>query len=356
MTKDLREYLSGWNPELKTVVPAKKAGKNPLVINQNKLRESYDRASQRLNNAREQRPRTVPSPPRLQEVQVQQPFKSIANNIGCDGLDLQYIMEELAGSDNEALIKAFKQFMMIAKLSVGDAMERAAKQRRHVQNTNDVLKEAWRREVERVEKDNTEIQRELERAETAHRKIWIKTLDDLEAALEKDRVVENLHYFDQLFIESLRDKVGKGSVLIRDGKVYPNFKTLKMLKSQVGEEVLKRVKGKIEHHESVQVNRWLNSAKNADLLWEYMNTNAQELGEYEINNLMRIYLAHKKRVVWICRDGVVRDGGPWTEGTPKVEWEDHGYNRYNRSGTHTWDMNVGDVNDVLDLLDTYRRY
>lgn len=335
------QFIPGYSHSMDAIIPKAVEGQRRQVIDLANWKDTFDRVENELKDANGIKLVREPTVPSIRSIPVKEPYNTLATKLGMDPLDLEHIMVELGTTSNDALLKAFKQFVMIAKLSVEHALLDAERIRKDVEHTNATNRERYQRDLEDVRGTNARTVEIKKDAEAAVRKEYLAFVNKLEKMLSKDNTVATLSWSDQCVIEALRGKYGKKTAVIRAGKVTVDFKLLKSLKSEQGKEIIKEAQRRINAYTHDEIYKWVNDRKNVLAIGDLLQKHEHQLGQnkniamtrHEYNDLMRIWLGHMNRIAIIRSDGNVEDGGPYTKGEPKVIWEER--DRWSGGGSYS---------------------
>lgn len=262
---------------------------------------------------------TLPSKPVIVQPSIDRSIQKMAEKIGVDPVDLECIMNELTEEDNEGIVHAFKQFVMMAKLSSQIAMQQAAEIRQTVAEDNRNRQKRWLEQCEFAKQQQAQRDADIKSAYDVADSIWQKVIDQLAVAIQKSNKFSEQPEDIKILISAIRDQGKRQVCKILKDRIHVNFDKLRSFDLNDFRSVLASAAVKETRHTQSYVIDHLR--KNPDLILKMLEE--KKLDYYTKNTLRRLYLEIKKRIVVIYSDGFIEDGGPWKKGEPQVIWLDH---------------------------------
>jgi hypothetical protein len=263
-----------------------------------------------------------------------EPYRSLGKKYNVCGVELEFIMKALLHDENETVDRAFRQFLMIAKLSAVEPLEQAHTLIRNTDDLNRTVRETWISNTAAIKQRNAALKRRLTQAKKAMDAPWQGVLSTLKTLLEEDNRVESLHPHDFFMVQAMQKHMGKKLVVIRDGKIRIKFDDLKILNADFGLRVMETALAMSDRYHANAVQDWLNDRKNVKQIREILESPmVTKLKTQEVNEMTRIVLAADKRIIIVTADGDVCDGGPRIKGQPHVVYEqEERWNSYSKNG------------------------
>lgn len=310
-----------------------------------------------------EKPRSYPIKPLHRDPPCSQPYKALAEKYKVCGVELEHIMRALLTEENEGVDHAFRQFLMVAKLSAVEPLQQAQQVIKDTEERNKKELEYWDANMLEAKRTNDDRERRLALAKKAMDAPWHKILDDVKALLEADNRVESLHPHDYHFIQAMQKHLGKTIVAVRNGRIRIQFDNVKVLNTQFGSRILETARDISDRHHREAVDEWINDSKNLKAIREFLRSErSNELDTMEYNELMKVVLKADRRVIIVDVNGNLRDGGPRVKGEPNIVYEHrynpdsnggYGYGKYDRATLDLSHMTIRELIEFERRVKTY---
>jgi hypothetical protein len=130
-------------------------------------------------------PKEPKNPGEYQEVRTSDTVTSIAKAICMNPVDIDCVLEAIAGTDNAMVLESFKKCMILAKLTLDLSLTPTAQNVAHNKDMHQRRIDRYELEKQDVEKAKRERERLIESAQRDYEQQWIRVVEEAETVVNK---------------------------------------------------------------------------------------------------------------------------------------------------------------------------